>query len=122
MSRSIANQLAIRLLRKGCANRPFYHIVVVPVLDRCVSEGIELIGIYDPLPNERNEKLISLNIDRFKYYVAQGAWVKTQVAMLLGAAGVWPLHPHSLTLAWRARQRQVASETNSSETTNDNTT
>ncbi|KFM76316.1 putative 28S ribosomal protein S16, mitochondrial, partial [Stegodyphus mimosarum] len=108
MSIPLANQLAIRLLRKGCANRPFYHIVVVPVTDRCVSEGIEQIGIYDPLPNERNEKLISLNIDRFKYYVAQGACIRSQVAMLLGAAGVLPLHPHSLTLAWRARQRQEA--------------
>lgn len=76
--------LCIRLLLKGCANRPFYHIIAVHPEKHCSDEGIEQLGVYDPMPNEKNERLISLNIDRFKKYVAEGAWVRSPVAMLLG--------------------------------------
>ncbi|XP_015906595.1 small ribosomal subunit protein bS16m [Parasteatoda tepidariorum] len=101
---------AIRLLRKGCSNRPFYHIVVARPEERCISSGVEQIGVYDPMPNERGEKLISLNLERFKYYVAEGAWVRSTVAMLLGTVGVTPIHPHAYTLAWRNRRHQLELE------------
>lgn len=80
----MGKSLCIRLLRRGCANRPFYHIIVIHPDKRCVEEGIEQLGVYDPMPNERNERLLSLNIDRFKHYMAEGAWVRSTVAMLLG--------------------------------------
>ncbi|GIX69199.1 probable 28S ribosomal protein S16, mitochondrial [Caerostris extrusa] len=102
--------LSIRLLRKGCANRPFYHIIAVVTDDPCESEGVEQLGIFDPLLNEHNERLLAVNLDRFKHYVAEGAWIKSTVAMLLGQAGVLPQHPHSLTMAWKARQRKIEME------------
>ncbi|GFU45213.1 probable 28S ribosomal protein S16, mitochondrial [Trichonephila clavipes] len=111
--KGIPKPLSIRLLRKGCANRPFYHIIAVNTDDRCVSEGVEQLGVFDPMPNEFNERLLALNVERFKHYVAEGAWVRSSTAMLLGTAGVFPLHPHSLTLAWKARQRQLETEQNS---------
>ncbi|CAL1278762.1 unnamed protein product [Larinioides sclopetarius] len=79
-----AKPLSIRLLRKGCANRPFYHIIAVPTDDRCISEGIEQLGVFDPMPNEFNERLLALNVERFKHYVSEGAWIRSSTAMLLG--------------------------------------
>ncbi|GFU05839.1 probable 28S ribosomal protein S16, mitochondrial [Nephila pilipes] len=98
-----------------CQHGPFYHIIAVNTDDRSNSEGIEQLGVFDPMPNEFNERLLALNLERFKHYVAEGAWVRSSTAMLLGTAGVLPLHPHSLTLAWRARQRQLEAEQKNSE-------
>ncbi|XP_054712784.1 probable 28S ribosomal protein S16, mitochondrial [Uloborus diversus] len=117
----IPNQLAIRLFRKGCANRPFYHIIVSPIEKHSSYEGIEQLGVYDPMPNERDEKLLSLNVERFKYYVAQGAWVRASVGQLLGVAGVMPIHPQSLTVAWRNRKRSLESSENSTESNSNST-
>ncbi|KAG8189290.1 hypothetical protein JTE90_019050 [Oedothorax gibbosus] len=104
--------LSIRLLQQGCGNRPFFHIVVAPTDDRCVSHGVEQLGVFDPMANERGERLLALNVDRFKYYMAGGAWLRSSLAMLLGTAGVVPIHPHAYTLAWKARQRQLEKEKN----------
>ncbi|GBM97669.1 putative 28S ribosomal protein S16, mitochondrial [Araneus ventricosus] len=114
-----AKPLSIRLLRKGCTNRPFYHIIAVPTSDLSISEGIEQLGVFDPMPNEFNERLLALNVERFKHYVAEGAWVRSSTAMLLGTAGVLPIHPHSLTLAWRARQRQLEAQMNENKLENE---
>lgn len=45
---------------------------------------IEQVGSYDPLPNKYNEKLVSLNFERIRHWLANGAEVSTPVAELLG--------------------------------------
>jgi small subunit ribosomal protein S16 len=47
-------------------------------------DPIEQVGTYDPLVNAHGEKLVSLNIERINYYLAQGIKVDTSVAQLLG--------------------------------------
>lgn len=36
------------------------------------------------MPNERNEKLISFNFERIRYWIGNGAHVSTPIAELLG--------------------------------------
>lgn len=94
----------IRYARQGCTNRPFFHIVVSDVssfednpqlihspprwfFQRKAEQFdpiIEQVGSFDPMPNERNEKLLSLNIERIRYWIGQGADVSRPVAQVLG--------------------------------------
>ncbi|KAF4528210.1 hypothetical protein B566_EDAN016831 [Ephemera danica] len=45
---------------------------------------IEQVGTYDPLPNFYNEKLVSFNFERVRYWLGRGASISTPVAELLG--------------------------------------
>ena len=74
----------IRLALHGCANRPFYHIVVLGKGRRHDARPREQIGTYDPLVNKNNEKLVAVNFDRLKYWVARGAMPTRPTAQLLG--------------------------------------
>ncbi|RVE73297.1 hypothetical protein OJAV_G00046500 [Oryzias javanicus] len=67
------------------------------------SKYIEQLGTYDPLPNIYNEKLVSFNFDRIKYWIGCGAHPSKPVAKLLGLAGFFPLHPMTITDAERRR-------------------
>uniref|UniRef100_A0A0K8TSX7 Small ribosomal subunit protein bS16m n=1 Tax=Tabanus bromius TaxID=304241 RepID=A0A0K8TSX7_TABBR len=104
----------IRFARHGCTNRPFYHIVVMERKKDQFQPVIEQVGSYDPLTNEHNEKLVSFNFERIRYWMGKGAHLSTPVAELLGIAGFLPIHPRTYMSAWRSRQRaklaQEASE------------
>ncbi|XP_030759452.1 probable 28S ribosomal protein S16, mitochondrial [Sitophilus oryzae] len=95
----------IRLLRKGCTNRPFYHIVVAVSGNHQSRPVIEQLGTYDPMPNEQNERLVSLNFERISYWIGNGVTFSTPTAQLLGLAGYLPIHPTSYISAWRNRQK-----------------
>ncbi|KAI6197722.1 28S ribosomal protein S16, mitochondrial [Aphelenchoides besseyi] len=63
---------SIGLALFGCTNRPFYQLVVFPdkrLGRRYAGNIIEQLGTFDPLPNFNNEKLVSLNIGRIKYWI-----------------------------------------------------
>lgn len=45
---------------------------------------MEQLGTYDPMPNADNQKLLSLNVDRTRYWMGQGAVFSTHLAQLLG--------------------------------------
>lgn len=75
----------VRLRRIGCQNRKFYQIGVCPRARRQDLAVNEVIGCYDPMPNERNEKLVSLDMERFAYWLGQGAKLTPDVKNLLGA-------------------------------------
>ncbi|CAD1473928.1 unnamed protein product [Heterotrigona itama] len=111
----ISNKFAktIRFARYGCANRPFYHIVVMTTKIGQHKAPIEQLGSYDPLPNKYNEKLISLNFERIKYWLGQQASVSKPVAIMLGLCGFFPIHPRTYMKAWRNRRKAAAeTETN----------
>ncbi|XP_070163210.1 small ribosomal subunit protein bS16m [Polyergus mexicanus] len=95
---------AIRLVRYGCTNRPFYHIIIIDVKRQPKKPPIEQVGTYDPIPNVYNEKLVSLNLERIQYWFAKGAQVSKPVADLLGLAGFFPVHPRTYMRAWRNRK------------------
>lgn len=79
--------VVIRLALAGHkqANRPFYRVVAA--FNKRARDGkyIEQLGTYDPLPNVHNEKLVSFNLDRIKYWIGCGAHPTNPVAKLLGA-------------------------------------
>lgn len=66
------------------ANRPFYRIVAAYNKRARDGKYIEQLGTYDPLPNIYNEKLVSFNFDRIKYWIGSGAHPTKPVAKLLG--------------------------------------
>lgn len=78
--------VVIRLALAGHkqANRPFYRIVAAYNKRARDGKYIEQLGSYDPLPNIYNEKLVSFNFDRIKYWIGCGAHPTKPVAKLLG--------------------------------------
>lgn len=68
---------------------------------------IEQVGIYDPIPNVHNEKLVSFNFERIQYWLAKGAQISTPIADLLGLAGFLPVHPRTYMRAWRNRRKII---------------
>ena len=63
----------IRLALHGCANRPFFRVVLMPSNRPRDETPIEQLGTFDPMPNKYGEKLVALNFDRIKYWLANGA-------------------------------------------------
>uniref|UniRef100_A0A3P9LDP4 Small ribosomal subunit protein bS16m n=1 Tax=Oryzias latipes TaxID=8090 RepID=A0A3P9LDP4_ORYLA len=104
--------VVIRLALAGHkqANRPFYRIVAAYNKRARDSKYIEQLGTYDPLPNIYNEKLVSFNFDRIKYWIGCGAHPTKPVAKLLGLAGFFPLHPMTIMEAERRRAQAELSE------------
>lgn len=45
---------------------------------------IEQVGTYDPMPNEKNEKLVTFNFERIRHWIGKGAFLSEPVAELLG--------------------------------------
>ena len=76
--------LSIRLLRQGCTNRPFFHIVVSPTSKGTKHEGLEQLGTYDPMVNKHGETLCAMNFERIKHWIRKGAEPTKPVAQLLG--------------------------------------
>nr|CAI5869246.1 unnamed protein product [Callosobruchus analis] len=105
------SEKVIRLLRQGCTNRPFFHIR----RKNKYRPVIEQVGTFDPLPNEHNEKLTSLNYERIRHWIGNGAHVSKPVEQLLGLAGFFPIHPTSYMNAWRNRR---ATKENQEKSTN----
>ena len=78
------SHLAIRFVRHGCTNRPFYHIIVNARNRGQFAKPIEQLGTFDPMPNKHNECLVSLNYDRIKHYMGKGAQPSKAMEDLLG--------------------------------------
>uniref|UniRef100_A0A0R3QWQ1 Small ribosomal subunit protein bS16m n=1 Tax=Brugia timori TaxID=42155 RepID=A0A0R3QWQ1_9BILA len=98
-----AGRPSIGLALFGCKNRPAYRIVVFP--DKAYGrhyEGsiIEELGVFDPLPNFRNEKLVACDITRVKYWIGErNAHISPSLLELLGLWGVLPIHPKTFIRA-----------------------
>ncbi|MBQ4381633.1 MAG: 30S ribosomal protein S16 [Oscillospiraceae bacterium] len=75
----------IRLRRMGAKKAPYYRIVVAD--SRFPRDGrfIEEIGTYDPM---QEPSLVSVNADRAKEWLANGAQPTDTVKTLLKNAGV----------------------------------
>ena len=73
----------IRLRRMGAKKNPFYRIVVAE--SRCPRDGrfIEEIGTYNPLTDPAE---IKVDLERAKYWIANGAQPTDTVKALLKKA------------------------------------
>lgn len=83
--------LAMRLARGGRTKRPFYRIVVTD--KRMPRDGryIERLGTYNPLLPKDSEQRVSLNEERIKHWLDQGAEPSYRVSVFLGKAGIIPM-------------------------------
>ncbi len=80
--------LAIRLSRGGRKNRPHYSIVVADKRYPRDGRFIEKLGTYNPLLAKDDAARVTLNEERIKYWISQGAQATDRVAIFLGKAGV----------------------------------
>lgn len=83
--------LAMRLSKGGRKNRPFYRIVVAD--KRMPRDGryIERLGTYNPLLAKDDANRVSLNEERIKHWLGEGAQPSYRVAVFLGKAGIAPM-------------------------------
>lgn len=95
----------------GCRNRKWYHIYLKHIRhhryrNHTVSERLEHLGAYDPIPNRYGQKVCGLNIDRIKYWIACGAQLDPKARELLGIGGILPISPDTVIRATRLRERK----------------
>lgn len=88
--------VAMRFARGGNRHRAFFRIVVAPHKAKRDGRHIEKVGTYDPIP-VAGQKMVSLNVDRIKYWLSVGAQPSDSVAKLLGKAGILPPYPQRVS-------------------------
>ena len=81
--------LKIRMSRGGAKKRPFYRIVVAD--SRMPRDGryIEKLGTYNPLLPKDHEDRLTLDLERAKHWISQGAKPSDRIARFLDDAGLW---------------------------------
>lgn len=76
----------IRLARHGAKKRPFYRIVVADNDSPRDGRFLERIGTYNPLLDPAE---VTLNTDRVKYWIGEGATPTDTVRTILKKEGVF---------------------------------
>jgi len=79
--------LRIRLSRGGAKKRPYYRIVVSDSRNARDGRFIEKVGTYNPLLPKDAER-VTLNAERVKHWLDQGARPSDRVARFLGQAEI----------------------------------
>jgi len=80
--------LKIRLTRGGAKKRPYYSIVIADARSPRDGRFIEKIGIFNPMLAKDDEKRLSFDADRAKYWLSVGAQPTDRVARFLSTAGL----------------------------------
>jgi len=80
----------IRLKRMGAKKRPFYRVVVADARSPRDGRFIESVGYYDPL---REPKVVKLDDERIRHWMATGAKPSDAVRELLERAGMIAVRP-----------------------------
>jgi small subunit ribosomal protein S16 len=86
--------LKIRLARAGSKKRPYYHVVVADVRSPRDGRFIEAVGSWNPLLPRDGER-VTLNEERVKYWLGNGALPTDRVARFLDRAGISKRAPRS---------------------------
>ena len=75
--------LKIRMSRGGAKKRPFYRIVVAD--SRMPRDGryIEKLGTYNPLLPKDHDDRLTLDLERAKHWISQGAKPSDRIARFL---------------------------------------
>ena len=81
--------LKIRMSRGGAKKRPFYRIVVAD--SRMPRDGryIEKLGTYNPLLPRDHDDRLTLDLERAKHWISQGAKPSDRIARFFEDAGLW---------------------------------
>ena len=111
--------LKMRLSMAGTKKRPVYKIVVAD--SRFPRDGryIEKLGFFNPLlPKEKKEKM-SIDVERTKYWLEQGAQPTLRVARILGENQIISMPPkgNNPNKAIPKKDRKKTEDTKDSKTT-----
>jgi small subunit ribosomal protein S16 len=79
--------LRIRLSRGGAKKRPYYRIVVSDSRNARDGRFIEKVGTYNPLLPKDADR-VTLDTERVKHWLSQGASPSDRVARFLGQAEI----------------------------------
>lgn len=82
--------VAIRLTRGGRKNLPHYAVVVADKRQARDGRFLEKVGTYNPLLAKDDPNRVTLNAERIKYWLSEGAIPSDRVAIFLGKAGIAP--------------------------------
>ncbi len=83
----------IRLTRGGTKKRPYYSIVVTNSRNPRDCKHLEKIGTYNPLLTDTNEKRVTVNEERAKYWLSVGAQMSDRVHLFFNKAGLVTTKP-----------------------------
>lgn len=86
--------LKIRLARAGSKKRPYYHVVVADVRSPRDGRFIEQIGSWNPMLPKDGER-VTMNTDRVKYWLDNGALPSDRVLRFLDAEGIMKREPRN---------------------------
>ncbi|MCB1882791.1 MAG: 30S ribosomal protein S16 [Geminicoccaceae bacterium] len=78
----------IRLARGGAKKRPYYRIVAADRRSPRDGRFLEKLGTYNPLLADDSEARVTLNEERIRHYLQNGASVSDRVARFLDRAGI----------------------------------
>mgnify|MGYP001550930526 CR=1 FL=1 len=81
----------IRLSRQGRRNRPHYRVGLFDSRSRRDGPPIEYLGHYDPLVDD-DEKKVTLDDERIRYWLGQGARVSETVRSFIVKRGIEKPH------------------------------
>ena len=77
----------IRMSRLGRTNRPFFRFGAFDARTRRDGKPIEYLGHYDPLIKDFDTS-VTLDLDRCRHWIAEGAKCSETVAVFLKKKGV----------------------------------
>ena len=105
----------IRLARGGAKKRPYYRIVATDSRTPRDGRFLEKLGTYHPLLPSDDPKRVTLNEDRVKHWLDNGAKPSERVAIFLGQAGIAPMpaqpnRPSKSRPKKKAQERAAAEE------------
>jgi len=80
--------LKIRLARGGSKKRPYYHVVIADARSPRDGRFLENLGSWNPMLAKDNGARITLNNDRIKHWLDQGAQPTDRVLRFLNEAGL----------------------------------
>jgi len=83
--------LKIRMARGGAKKRPYYRIVIADSRSPRDGRFIEKIGSFNPLLPKDHDQRLTLDTERAKYWLDNGAQPTDRVARFLGAAELMPM-------------------------------
>lgn len=83
----------IRLQRFGQKHRPHYRIVAAHRWAPRDGKFLEILGSYNPIPDEHGSKHVAIDLERLKKWIRNGAEPSDRVAKLLGHAEILPPAP-----------------------------
>ncbi|MEL6711687.1 MAG: 30S ribosomal protein S16 [Pseudomonadota bacterium] len=79
--------VVIRLTRRGNKNRPAYRIVAADKRSPRDGAYIDDLGYYVPTLPKNSDMYFKINMDRFNYWVKQGAQYSSTVGRLVKVYG-----------------------------------